>query len=149
MSKKRICFVQACWHKEIVDQLKDAFVARINQLLPEDPEIEFWEVPGSLEIPLQIKLCSENGSYDAFVVAGLIVNGGIYRHDFVANHVLDAVMRMQLSTGIPIIYAVLTPHHFHGEVHEKFFYEHFKIKGEEAADACAKTLENVAKVKHR
>ena len=77
----------------------------------------------------------------------MIVDGGIYRHQFVAGAVIDAIMAVQLGSGVPIISAVLTPKHFDdGEERRKFFFEHFKIKGAEAAQACARTLENMAAI---
>jgi 6,7-dimethyl-8-ribityllumazine synthase len=150
MSQQRIGFVQASWHGNIVNRLRESFTSKIAELLPEPPVIDVWEVPGSLEIPLQISLLHEHGNYDIFVAAGLIVNGGIYRHEFVADNVLRSVMDLQMSQHVPIIYAVLTPHNFHeGEnsPHEQFFLEHFVAKGAEAASACKITLDNIAKVK--
>src|SRR6266496_2802193 len=143
---KRIAFVQACWHREIVDQGRDAFVAEIGRHGMSSNQIDFYEVPGSLEIPLQAKLLAQTGKYATIVAAGLVVDGGIYRHEFVAQTVLDALMRIQLDTDVPIISLVLTPQNFHEhEAHQAFFHEHFKIKGAEAAVACVKTLENVRK----
>ena len=56
-------------------------------------------------------------------------------------------MAVQLETEVPILSVVLTPHHFHehGE-HEQFFFDHFKVKGAEAARACAQTLKNLSRV---
>ena len=76
MTKQKICFIQACWHKEIVDELKKSFLESMNAKVA-DLEIDLYEVPGSLEIPLQAQLCLEMGGYDVAVVAGLIVDGGI------------------------------------------------------------------------
>jgi 6,7-dimethyl-8-ribityllumazine synthase len=56
-------------------------------------------------------------------------------------------MRVQLDTDVPIISLVLTPQHFHEhDAHHKFFHEHFKVKGAEAAVACVQTLENLEEV---
>jgi 6,7-dimethyl-8-ribityllumazine synthase len=54
------------------------------------------------------------------------------------------MMQVQLETEVPVMSVVLTPHYFHehGE-HERYFFEHFKVKGAEAARACAQTLENM------
>jgi 6,7-dimethyl-8-ribityllumazine synthase len=143
----RIAFVQACWHKDIVDQGRDAFTAEIERLGMVREQIDFFEVPGSLEIPLQAKLLAKTSRYTVIVAAGLIVDGGIYRHEFVAGTVLDAMMRIQLDTEVPIISLVLTPQHFHEhEAHHQFFYEHFKVKGAEAAVACVKTLQNLKSI---
>ena len=63
-----------------------------------------------------------------------VVDGGIYRHEFVADAVIGGLMRVQLDTGVPVISAVLTPHHFHEhETHRAFFFEHLETKGAEAA----------------
>lgn len=144
---QRIAFVQACWHREIVDQGRDAFVAEIERHSMSADQIDFYEVPGSLEIPLQAKLLAQTGKYATIVAAGFVVNGGIYRHEFVAHTVIDALMRVQLATEVPIISLVLTPQHFHAhDAHQQFFHEHFKVKGAEAAVACVKTLENLKNI---
>lgn len=154
MSRYKIGFVQASWHDNIVNRLRDSFITRIGELLDEPPQVDVWEVPGSLEIPMQISLLHEHGDYDIFIAAGLIVNGGIYRHEFVADHVLRSVMDLQMQKHVPIIYAVLTPINFHGAYsesegspHEEFLLEHFVVKGIESANACKTTLDNVAKAK--
>ena len=144
---KRIAFVQACWHRDIVDQGRDAFLAEMARQGVAAERIDVYEVPGSLEIPLQAKLLARTGKYSSIVAAGFVVNGGIYRHEFVAQTVLDALMRIQLDTDVPIISMVLTPQNFHEhDAHQTFFHEHFKVKGAEAAAACVKTLENLSKV---
>lgn len=146
-TEKRIAFVRACWHRDIVDQGRDAFLAEMARLGVPREQIDLYEVPGSLEIPLQAKLLARTGKYASIVAAGFVVDGGIYRHEFVAQTVIDGLMRIQLDTEVPIISLVLTPQHFHEhEAHRGFFLEHFKVKGAEAASACVKTLENVGKL---
>ncbi len=143
-STGRIAFIQACWHREIVDQSRDSFLAEMARRGVSRDRTELFEVPGSLEIPLQAQRLAKTGRYAVIVAAGLVVNGGIYRHDFVAASVIDGMMRVQLDTGVPILSVVLTPHNFHDSAeHQGFFFEHFKVKGAEAAEACAKTLENL------
>ena len=142
---KRIAFIQACWHRDIVDQLRDSFAEEFAKL--SSLEVDFIELPGAYEIPLHAKLLAETGDYAGIVAAGLVVDGGIYRHDFVASTVIDNLMHAQMDTGVPVFSAVLTPHHFHaGEEHISFFKEHFIKKGKEAAHACASTIESIAKI---
>ena len=144
----RIAFVQACWHKDIVDQCRVSFTAEMAKLGYPKSSIDFFEVPGSLETPLQSKLLAKTGKYAAIVCSGIVVNGGIYRHEFVADAIIKGFMDVMLETEVPIISAVLTPQHFHDhDVHHDFFFEHFKVKGKEAAIACAKTIENVRRAK--
>ncbi|HXU58232.1 MAG TPA: 6,7-dimethyl-8-ribityllumazine synthase, partial [Verrucomicrobiae bacterium] len=80
----RIAFIQSCWHKDLVDQCRDAFLAESAGLGLEPERVDIFEVPGAFEIPLQAKLLGRGGRYGAIVAAALVVDGGIYRHEFVA-----------------------------------------------------------------
>jgi len=140
----RIAFVQASWHKDIVDQARHSFLAELAQGGIAESRVDVFEVPGSYEIPLHAKLLGKSGRYDAIVAAGLVVDGGIYRHDFVASAVISGLMQVQLELELPVFSVVLTPHHFHEhEEHRRYFYEHFVVKGAEAARACLRTLESL------
>lgn len=144
LSSMRIAWIEACWHQDIVSQARHSFSKLMEQHGLASSNIELVEVPGSLEIPLQAKLLAQTGDYAAIVGAGFIINGGIYRHDFVASTVLDGMMQVSLETLVPVLSVVLTPHHFHAnDEHHAFFFEHFAKKGEEAAHACIKTLQNM------
>ena len=125
--------------------LGDSFLIEIESL--SQHQVDLFEVPGAFEIPLLAKRLANSGDYLAVVAAGLVVDGGIYRHEFVAQSVINGLMQVQLELDIPIFTAVLTPHHFHaGEEHHQFFSEHFTLKGAEAAQACAATLEQLGKL---
>ena len=61
---------------------------------------------------------------------------------------IAALMRVQLDTEVPIISAVLTPQRFHEHAeHRNFFLDHFVVKGAEAASACARTIENMRRLR--
>jgi 6,7-dimethyl-8-ribityllumazine synthase len=149
IQKSKIAFIQASWHPEIVEQsyLGFEFALSNGEIVIGDSakdQIDRFHVPGSLEIPLQAKLLAKTGKYAIIVAAGLIVDGGIYRHDFVAKTVLDAMMKVQLASEIPILSLVLTPNQFQEtEDHIAFFSQHFYKKGAEAAQACIETLLNL------
>ena len=139
-----IAFICASWHKEIVSNARQSFGEKLDQTGHTHISIEDFQVPGSLEIPLMCKKLAESGRYSLIVAAGLIVDGGIYRHDFVARTVIDGMMRVQLDCDIPVLSVVLTPHHFHeSATHHEFFTDHFVIKGQEAAECCIETLNNL------
>jgi 6,7-dimethyl-8-ribityllumazine synthase len=137
----RFAFVQSCWHRDIVDRGRDAFLAEMARQSVPRTAIDFFEVPGAFEIPLLAQRLARSGRYGAVIACGFVVDGGIYRHEFVADAVINALMTMQLDTGIPVISAVLTPQRFHDhEEHRRFFAEHFVVKGTEAASACLMTV---------
>ena len=142
-ARGRVAFIQSCWHRDIVDCLRDSFLEEFSKY--DSRRVAVFEVPGAYEIPLKAKILASSGDYAAVVAAGLVVDGGIYRHEFVASAVIDGLMTVQLDTGIPIFSAVLTPHDFQSEGQAAFFAEHFVLKGAEAAQACATTLAGYAR----
>lgn len=145
---ERVAFIQASWHKEIVDQSRKGFLAEMLVLGYQESDIDFFEVGGAFEIPLHAKLLAKTGRYAGIVGAALVVDGGIYRHDFVAQSVVSGLMQVQLETEVPVFSVSLTPHHFHaGEEHQKFFFEHFVHKGQEAARTCVDTLQKIRNIK--
>ena len=106
-------------------------------------------MPGAFEIPLHAKRLARSGRYSGIVGCALVVDGGIYRHEFVASTVVNSLMQVQLETDVPVFSAVLTPHHFHEHVeHRKYFHRHFAVKGTEVAEACVKTLEALKRVEN-
>jgi 6,7-dimethyl-8-ribityllumazine synthase len=138
---QRIAFVQSSWHRAVVEQCRIAFLEEIEERNVARAQIDFFEVPGSFEIPLHAQLLAKTRRYTAIVAAGLVVDGGIYRHEFVADTVIKALMDVQLRTEVPVFSAVLTPQQFHeSPTHFEFFRKHFAIKGVEVAAACAETL---------
>jgi 6,7-dimethyl-8-ribityllumazine synthase len=141
----QIAFVQSLWHSDIVDRGRESFTAEIATLGIAPEQIDYFRVPGAFEIPLHARRLAATGRYAAVVGAGLVVDGGIYRHEFVAEAVINGLMRVQLDTNVPVISVVLTPHHFHEhDTHTQFFAEHFALKGAEAARACVQTVESLA-----
>ena len=143
----RIAFVHAQWHREIVEQAYVGFLEEMAALGFGPETVERFETPGAFEIPLHAQTLARTGRYAAIVGAAFVVNGGIYRHEFVAETVVAALMQVQLATETPVFSVVLTPHHFHEhEVHQRFFHEHFRVKGHEAARACVGTLESLAQL---
>jgi len=138
---ERVAIICAGWHRDIVHQSRDAAVAEFTRNGLPAGQIEQFEVPGAFEIPLLAKRLAQSGRYDAIVACALVVNGGIYRHEFVTTAVIDGLMRVQLDTEVPVMSAVLTPRDFHEhDDHLKFFREHFVKKGTEVADACLRTM---------
>ena len=147
MAQKPIAYVQAAWHTEITDHCKTAFMTEIARHGYQPGDVEFFSTPGSLEIPLMAKKLAKTGKYAAVCASGLVVDGGIYRHEFVAQAVLQGIVQTSLDTEVPVLSAVLTPHHFHEHaVHEGFFKEHMRTKGKELAEACASIVEKLGAV---
>ena len=131
----KIAFIKARWHADIVDQALVGF-ERDMAASGQDVGIASFDVPGAFEMPLLAKKLGQSGKFDAIVAAALVVDGGIYRHDFVAQAVVSGLMEAQLQTGVPTFSVSLTPHNFQPSAeHHDFFHAHFVKKGAEAAQA--------------
>jgi 6,7-dimethyl-8-ribityllumazine synthase len=137
----RVAVISANWHAELVARGRDALLDELAQLGIQSNEVDRYDVPGAFEIPLLAQQLARTRRYGAVIACALVVDGGIYRHDFVAGAVIDGLMRVQLDTGVPVLSMVLTPQAFHEhDVHTRFFAEHLVTKGREAARACVATL---------
>lgn len=144
----RVAFIASSWHSDIVAKARDAALAAFADANAPPIEVDTFDVPGAFELPLHAKLLAQSGRYDAIVAAGFVVNGGIYRHEFVAQAVIDGLMRVQLETEVPVLSAVLTPRDFHGhEPHRRFFAEHMVEKGAEVAAACIRAIEAIGRLR--
>lgn len=145
-TKPRIAIIKARWHAEIVDRAHEGFVEAAATLLP-TAQIDAYEVPGAFEMPLTARKLAETGAYDAIVAIALVVDGGIYRHDFVASAVVDGLMQAQMDSNVPVFSVSLTPHNFQPvDVLTAFYSAHFVKKGQEAVHAVKMVLELNAKI---
>jgi|TARA_B110000211_G_scaffold184590_1_gene209321 6,7-dimethyl-8-ribityllumazine synthase len=145
---KRIAFLHATWHEEIVLNCLEGFKKELSSRGYDVSLIDVIPVPGAYEIPLQAKLLAKSGQYAAIAGSALVVDGGIYRHDFVAQTVCNALMQIQLETEVPVLTAVLTPHHFHEHAeHIEYFSRHFLKKGLELANACDQAIQLTERAK--
>lgn len=136
----RIAFVRARWHADTVDSAFDGFMAKVPVLIP-GAQVDAFDVPGAFEMPFLAKKLAKTGKYDAVVAAALVVDGGVYRHDFVAAAVVNGLMNVGLETGVPCFSVSLTPHSYREDSDiADFFREHFVKKGAEAAEAVRQML---------
>ena len=125
-------FRSAAWHSQIVDRALDGFCEVIDPA-----QVDVFDVPGAFEMPLLARDLANTGRYAAVTAAALVVDGGIYRHDFVAGAVVDGLMRASMDSGVPVLSVSLTPHQFQDTDHHNAIYAaHFIDKGREAAQAA-------------
>lgn len=137
----RIAMISAGWHAELLAHARHRFRATLREWGVPDSGFLEHEVPGAFEIPLAAQRLARRGGLDAIVAFALVVDGGIYRHEFVSSAVIDGLMRVQLDEGVPVLSVVLTPQAFHDhDDHRRFFASHLEIKGEQAAGAVMQLL---------
>jgi 6,7-dimethyl-8-ribityllumazine synthase len=132
MAPTRYAFIKANWHADIVDRALEGFC----ELVPAE-NVDVFDVPGAFEMPLLARDLAATGRYGAVVAAAFVVDGGIYRHEFVAQAVVDGLMRAGMDSGVPVLSVSLTPHNYQEtEHHSRIYRAHFIEKGREAARAA-------------
>lgn len=65
-------------------------------------------VPGAFEIPLAAKKLAESGSYDAVICLGAVIRGSTSHYDYVCSEVSKGIASVSLSSGVPVMFGVLT-----------------------------------------
>ncbi len=104
----RFALVVARFNTLVTDALlagcRDAFA---RHGVPEDRVDVAW-VPGSLEIPLVARRLAISGRYAAVVCLGCVIRGETAHFEFVASEAASGIMQVGLSTGVPVIFGVLT-----------------------------------------
>ena len=88
------------------DELAERLVAGAQRALPSEADV--YEVPGAFELPVAAKLLAESGSYDAVVCLGAVIRGETDHYDYVCGEAARGIQEVQLRTGIPCGFGVLT-----------------------------------------
>ena len=132
MTLPQFAFIKANWHADIVDRALEGFCS----VIPAD-QVDVFDVPGAFEMPLFAYELAVTGKYSAIAAAAFVVDGGIYRHEFVADAVVNGLMRVSLDTRVPVLSVSLTPHQYQDtDHHNEIYQKHFIEKGREAAQAA-------------
>ncbi|XWN52492.1 6,7-dimethyl-8-ribityllumazine synthase [Anoxybacillus flavithermus] len=71
-------------------------------------DIDVAWVPGAFEIPLVAKKMAESKKYDAVITLGAVIRGATSHYDYVCNEVAKGTSHAALSSGVPVIFGVLT-----------------------------------------
>jgi 6,7-dimethyl-8-ribityllumazine synthase len=102
----RVAVVCGRFNDFITERLLDGAVTALEKYGAEEPLVA-W-VPGAFEIPLAAKRLAATGDVDAVVALGAVIRGDTPHFDFVAGECAAGLMRVQLDTGVPCVFGVLT-----------------------------------------
>ena len=102
----RYAIVAATFYAELADQL----VASADAALRESgaQSVEVFEVPGAFELPLAARFCAESGRFDGIACLGAVIRGETSHYDHVCSEAARGIMDVQLSTGVPCGFGLLT-----------------------------------------
>jgi 6,7-dimethyl-8-ribityllumazine synthase len=101
-----IAVVVARYNEDVSKRLLRGALGALEEHGVEEPDV-FW-VPGALELPVTALALAEKGGHDAIVCLGCVIRGETYHFELVAGQASAGVMQVQLDTGVPITFGVLT-----------------------------------------
>lgn len=102
----RIAVVVARYNEDVTKRLLRGAVDALEERGVAEPDI-YW-VPGSLELPVTALTLAEKGQHDAIVCLGCVIRGETFHFEVVASQSAAGVMQVQLDTGVPVAFGVLT-----------------------------------------
>jgi 6,7-dimethyl-8-ribityllumazine synthase len=71
-------------------------------------EADVYDVPGAFELPLAAQYLAETGRYDGVACLGAVIRGETDHYDYVCAEAARGIQEVQLSTGVPCSFGVLT-----------------------------------------
>lgn len=106
----RVAVIAGSWHQEIMSSLIEG--AR-ESVVASGADHTLFRVAGAFELPLAARAAltpaeQGGGGFDAVVCLGVIIRGGTPHFEYVCNAVTDGLSRVQLDTGRPVGFGVLT-----------------------------------------
>lgn len=104
----RVAIIGARFNDHIVTNLRDGALRGLERLGVSDSDVtEAW-VPGAFELPLAAKALAQTGKVDAIICLGTVIKGDTPHFDYVCNEAARGIQDAQMSTGIPVMFGVLT-----------------------------------------
>jgi 6,7-dimethyl-8-ribityllumazine synthase len=72
------------------------------------PDVEVFDVPGAFELALAARYAADSGRFRGVACLGAVIRGETDHYDFVCAEAARGIMRVQLDTGVPCAFGVLT-----------------------------------------
>jgi 6,7-dimethyl-8-ribityllumazine synthase len=104
--RERYAIVVGRFYEELAERLVSGARSAFAQAGHDD--VEVFDVPGAYELPLAAKYAAESGRCAGVACLGAVIRGETDHYDFVCAETARGVMQVQLQTGVPCAFGVLT-----------------------------------------
>lgn len=104
----RFVIVATRWNEFIVDRLVEGALDGLRRHGVDDAQITLVKVPGAFEIPVACKQLIDAGGVDAILALGCVIRGATAHFEYVASSVTSGCSQLAVSSGIPVVFGVLT-----------------------------------------
>jgi 6,7-dimethyl-8-ribityllumazine synthase len=104
----RIAIACSRFNGQVTSLLLEAALAELDRCQVTEAQRTVVRVPGAFELPLAAMALARSGDYDAIVCVGAVIRGETSHYDFVAGQCAAGIQRVQLDTGLPVAFGLLT-----------------------------------------
>ena len=103
---ERYAIVVARFYEQLAERLIAGAQAEFAQAGAAPADI--FDVPGAFELPMAAQLCAQSGRYAGIACLGAVIRGETDHYDYVCGEAARGIQDVQLSTGVPCSFGVLT-----------------------------------------
>ena len=104
----RIAVLCGRFNDQITNRLLDGVARGLSACGVAPSDVTTAWVPGAFELPMAAKVHAESGRFDAVIVLGAVIRGETTHYEIVSGECARGVQDVQLSTGVPVMFGVLT-----------------------------------------
>ena len=104
----RVCVVVARWNSFVTTKLLEGAKSGLRERGVREGDMTVAWVPGAFEVPTAAKWAADSGRFDAVICLGAVIRGETAHFEYVAGGAAEGIASVSLSTGIPVIFGVLT-----------------------------------------
>ncbi len=104
----KIAIVAARFNELITKKLVEGAIDSLKRHGINEENLALAWVPGAFEIAPTAKFFAESKNYDAVICIGCVIRGATSHYDYVCQQTASGIMQASLTTGIPLIFSVLT-----------------------------------------
>lgn len=104
----RYAVVAGRFNEAITQRLLDGALDALARHGADAERVEVAWCPGAFEIPLVAQTMAQTGRYGAVICLGAVIKGATAHFDYVSSGVASGCQQAALSTGVPVLFGVLT-----------------------------------------
>jgi 6,7-dimethyl-8-ribityllumazine synthase len=108
LSRGEFAICVATFYEDIAERLMNGAAEGFDLGGVSEASVHTYQVPGAFELPFAAKLCAESGRFAGIACLGVVIRGETSHYDHVCNEVASGVQRVQLDTGVPCAFGVIT-----------------------------------------
>ena len=137
----KVGVVVARWNSMVTDRLLEGALSALKSKGLNNDQMIVARCPGAFELPLIAKKLLERDDIEGIVTLGAVIRGDTPHFDYVCKAVTDGVLELNIRSGKPVIFGVLTTDNVEQALQRS------GEKGNKGAEAALAMLEMISLLK--